>query len=218
MRARYDLWQTEREQAAVMPNGVRVLRRESPVVVRDGAQRVPGTRYYAMIWRPKATKPEANYLFRTRESREEYISGWIANYNLAQAEKAAHRAARTAKPESAQEVTVGTVFVNSWGWEQTNVDYYEVVAVRGKMVDLRPIASEEVAGSQGFMCATVKPVRGAFLDSQSSYEMRKPNGETKDVLRKRVLYRSDGEPYLSFEYGCGSLVKDDQTNYSSWYA
>jgi len=30
--------------------------------------------------------------------------------------------------------------VSSWGYEQTNVDFFQVIAVRGAVVDLRKIA------------------------------------------------------------------------------
>ena len=34
-------------------------------------------------------------------------------------------------------VTVGTIFSESWGWEQTNVNFYEVVSRTEKMVTIR---------------------------------------------------------------------------------
>lgn len=40
-------------------------------------------------------------------------------------------------------VEVGQVFVASWGYEQTNIDFYQVVGVTAKSVKLRPIAQNK---------------------------------------------------------------------------
>lgn len=43
-------------------------------------------------------------------------------------------------------VAIGDVFVSSWGYEQTNVFFYQVCALRGKMtVVLREIRAEVVS-------------------------------------------------------------------------
>lgn len=36
-------------------------------------------------------------------------------------------------------VPVGAVFVHSWGYDQTNIDFYEVVGVTAKAVKIRPV-------------------------------------------------------------------------------
>jgi hypothetical protein len=102
-------------------------------------------------------------------------------------------------------VKVGDIFVNSWGYDQTNVDYYQVVSYKGKTVELREIASQEVAGTSGYMCCEVRPVKDAFLKNSESF-------------KKRITASYDDKPYISFEYGSGSLVEGDKTNYCSWYA
>lgn len=202
----YDIWQTEREAAEVVaPSGVRVLRRESAA----GAPLV-------LIWRPKATKPDANFRFRSAQQREEYIQQWVGRFAQAEALKAERKAEQAAVASAAEPVMSGTLFAHSWGWEQTNVDFYEVVKASATMVEIRPIASEEVSGTQGFMCATVKPVPGAFIEK--SYRLQDAHGNYRQSLRKRVQYTDRGEPYLSFEYGWCGLTTADEGHYSSWYA
>lgn len=51
---------------------------------------------------------------------------------------------RSQEREAAKSVSVGDVFVTSWGYEQTNIDYFEVVEKHGQYVTLRPIASRTV--------------------------------------------------------------------------
>ena len=38
---------------------------------------------------------------------------------------------------------IGTVLISKWGWEQTNIDFYEVVKATEKTVTIRQIASKE---------------------------------------------------------------------------
>lgn len=43
-------------------------------------------------------------------------------------------------------VNVGDIFYSSWGYDQTNVDFYQVVAMTEKTVQLREIKAEMVEG------------------------------------------------------------------------
>jgi hypothetical protein len=49
------------------------------------------------------------------------------------------------------DVKVGDIFQCSWGYDQTNIDYYEVTRVMASMVEVREIAAtrEETAWLQG---------------------------------------------------------------------
>ena len=52
----------------------------------------------------------------------------------------------------------GDIFVSSWGYDQTNVDFYEVVKVAAKTVTLIPI--ERKVQLKGFMLYTAMPIPG----------------------------------------------------------
>lgn len=106
-------------------------------------------RPYAVGFVGKAGKPAFNFRFRSDERRAAYIAEFIK----AQRERAERTAKRRKERNEFQHtLKVGDVLRHSWGYEQTNIDYFEVVAVIGKMVDIRPIAygaSEETAWMQG---------------------------------------------------------------------
>ena len=53
----------------------------------------------------------------------------------------------------------GDIFVSSWGYDQTNVDFHEVVKVAAKTVTLIPI--ERKVQLKGFMRYTAMPIRGS---------------------------------------------------------
>ncbi|EEV7910577.1 hypothetical protein [Escherichia coli] len=58
-------------------------------------------------------------------------------------------------------VSVGDVFVSSWGDEQTNVDFYQVVSLHGKtMVSVRKIRAE-ICGTECRLQSR-KPVLSSF--------------------------------------------------------
>ena len=38
-----------------------------------------------------------------------------------------------------ESLRVGDILYSSWGWEQTNIDFYQVIAIRGSAVDLRQL-------------------------------------------------------------------------------
>ncbi|HEX8865371.1 MAG TPA: hypothetical protein VF821_06895 [Lentzea sp.] len=168
------------------------------------------------VWMPKASKPTANYRFKTVEQREAWVAQFVESVEVSQAAKAEARAAAKNKArECASSVEVGTVFAHSWGYDQTNVDFYQVVAKRGQMVEVRPIASTEIDGTAMAMSGHVTPVPGAFITK--SYKLQDAHGNYKQSLTKRLQFTDSGAPYLSFEYGwCG--VWEGKPMYSSWYA
>ena len=63
--------------------------------------------------------------------------------------------------QNAHGVRVGDLFYESWGYDQTNVDFYEVVELKGKATAiLREIGKEYIDGFQ--WSGTVRPCRGQY--------------------------------------------------------
>jgi hypothetical protein len=110
----------------------------------------------------------------------------------------------TKTTETTHHVPIGAVFCWSWGYDQTNVDYYQVVGLTRCGVRVRPIAAERVPGSGGQMSCRVRPARDHFISEK--------------VETKRVGRTNRGDYYLAKPYGWCDLVKDGETEYCSWYA
>jgi hypothetical protein len=113
------------------------------------------------------------------------------------------RAERAGNERLLNAVFEGAIFHHSWGYEQTNCDYYQVVARKGRTVHLREIAGRTIEGSEGYMSDTRKPVKDHFTSDK--------------ILKKRLQFTGDGRPYISFEFGWCDLW-DGTANYCSWYA
>ncbi len=82
--------------------------------------------------------------------------------------KEARRAARKAHVTA---LKVGDILVASWGYDQTNIDYFEVTrVVSGKTVEVREIA-QRVVESKGFMTETVVPVPGQYIGAVTQHRV-----------------------------------------------
>lgn len=118
----------------------------------------------------------------------------------------------------AHDYNVGDILCNSWGYDQTNVEWFEVVALAGKsMVVLREIESRVVPGSEGFMSGSVVPVPGAYrVERVMDYDKMQPVERERPPLRKRVDKYGRVDIH-SASFGRASKW-DGKPEYSSHYA
>lgn len=73
-------------------------------------------------------------------------------------------------------LTTGDVLVSRWGYDQTNVDFYEVTRATPKTVLLRPIMAHREQG-EAFGHYYVVPDRGQFIAGPLRYKVHLMNGE-----------------------------------------
>lgn len=74
-------------------------------------------------------------------------------------------------------VEIESIFAASWGYEQTNVSYYQVIALRGKKTVIVRKIRGEVIDRSGTMSGTLKPVPGAFLGEAMTRRLKTQGGE-----------------------------------------
>lgn len=156
--------------------------------------------YQVVGYFAKSNKPAFNYLVKA-DRLEGFLAEQVAKYKSILDGRAARAAERAAKLAEPQPYKVGDVLYSSWGYDQTNVEFYEVVDVVGKRsVVVRELAQEAIAGSEGFMCSRVKPVLGKYVG---------------EPMRK--LVGPSGAVKVS---NCASAFPCDpnESKYSSWYA
>lgn len=139
--------------------------RPGVVVIRDKKSSAVAAIYemagkvYACMFHGKGRKPAAHYCYRNADRRAEAVAEFFANVHHWEAAVVTRRAARKSAPLG---VEVGDVLLSSWGYEQTNIDYYEVTAIIGsRMVEIRPIGQETV--ETGYMQGKCVPVPGLYI-------------------------------------------------------
>ena len=133
----------EAERRAQLPAGaVRIAAKQCDAVAYV-YQTVDG-KPAAAAFAGRRTKPDWRYYFvgpEAASTREKRICTYFESARSLQAIKA-ERQAQKAAPHNLQP---GAIFYASWGYDQTNVDFYQVTAVLGpRMVEIRPIAEAPV--------------------------------------------------------------------------
>lgn len=82
----------------------------------------------AMAFRGTAGKPFYHYRFRDLAQRESAIKRLIESERSRQQIKASYKA----KKESPSQLQPGHILVASWGYDQTNINFYQIIECRGK--------------------------------------------------------------------------------------
>jgi hypothetical protein len=126
--------------------------------VYDSANPAGGKTPYAAIFFGKQAKPYTHYRYRTAERREASIKLAFESRRKSLAFKAEQRAKRLAWVPNYK---VGEILHTSWGYDQTNVEFFEIVEAKGKFVTLRELAQETVhTGIDSGKCV---PLPGQYL-------------------------------------------------------
>lgn len=152
----------------------------------------------AIAFSGKRNKHDFYFIFRSDERREqkttEYFAGLIAHETMLHERKNNRQ-----QPNKLQ---VGDILNFTWGYEQTNQDYFQVLQVKGQFVIIREIASKQTERNTGnSMAAYVVPVKDSFV--------------AESMPMKKLVQYGDTVTMASYGY-CKKW--DGKEDYSSWYA
>lgn len=160
----------------------------------------------------KAFMPKAFFWirFRSMERLAEYCGEWISNKEKIAAYEAERKAKKAELMKSMNHpFKIGQVLYDSWGWEQTNIDFYEIVEIKNKSIVIREIASKYAPSENqkgiSSMAAYVEPVPGAYV------------GEPQLKKINVMLSGESHSYYIKSEHGWISQYENNPI-YSSWYA
>ncbi len=118
---------------------------------------------------------------------------------------------------------MGDILHHSWGYEQTNCDFYQVVGVKPASVILKKIGAKTVPGSEGFMCESLMPEKDAFLTKGCQALTKDDINITPEnpTITKRVscYLKEDGtlKYFIPVPYGWCDLWDGTKQSHS-WYA
>jgi len=148
----------------------------------------------------KGTKPINNYYFHSLEQRENSISEICEGQEVRKGMKEARRKQKT---DYIPQSKPGDIFVCSWGYEQTNIDFYQLIEIHGKTGIFIEIGCKFVENRE----------RNGYHD-MSAHVVADPSSKIGDIFRKQIL---PGERInlASYKY-CHKW--DGREEYCSWYA
>lgn len=111
-------------------------------------------------------------------------------------------------------IKVGDIFYMSWGYEQTNVDFFRVKALKGKtQVVIQEVAlkmqSEE--GISGMSADRIYDKDNYSIVKNTAFINDNEKGITKKVLGTKE------NPYLNMSSFANAYLYDGQKLYESWY-
>ncbi len=99
------------------------------------------------------------------------------------------------------DIKKGDIFYNSWGYEQTNIDYYQVVKTTKKTISLTRIKGTAEDYNNSGMTGSVIPLKDNFVDDE--------------VIRK-TPYLLDNNWYVKFNHGIGKQWEGEAMRFSSY--
>jgi len=140
----------------------------------------------AIMFRGKAQKPTNRYYYRDEARRDEAIQQFIDDERKVMSDRAERRAKKAAFTHN---LKPGDILYSSWGYDQTNIDFYQVTQKVGKKsVKIRPIRS------------TVDHHDGC----QSNYMIPEKNGFTGGEMLKRVTDGYNGGHWITLNSFSGA--------------
>lgn len=151
----------------------------------------------AIAFNGKQNKPAWHYRFPTEERQESTIRLHIQsrrNHNEAMAKR------RQERVESRHTLAIGDILYASWGYDQTNIDFYQVVKVTAKSVYVREIAQETV-GNNGHGTDNVAAIADKFCGEPM---LRRASADNYIKIKSYISACPwDGKPKYQTAFGFG---------------
>lgn len=156
-----------------IPEGYELAWNDETLAIQVYYREVPHCSAICFVGR--AVKPTWHYRFKNAEQRQAEVTKTFNNAH-ARAEYKAERKAQKIAASANHGVKVGDVFRSSWGYDQTNIDYYEVISVSSKTATICQIGclSESTAWLQGESV----PNLGAFIGKPFKKLIQKRSAES----------------------------------------
>ncbi len=132
-----------------------------------------GKYFIALGFEGRAGKKSFHYRFLSQAAMQGHLSTFFTN-RIEHNERVAKRKAEA--KAFVHDLKVGEILVCSWGYDQTNVDFYQVVSTTTKMATTREIGSMSV-DNEGCtdMTDKVYPKRDEFIGKPMSHLVQEGN-------------------------------------------
>lgn len=154
-------------------------------------------KFLAMGYQGKRGKPDFHYNFKNVEQRQKYINEWIAKLEEIQVYKESRKVKRATFQHT---LKVGDILYSSWGYEQTNIDFYQVVEVISqKTVRIQEIEGQGVGSEHGHDYGKITACKNEFKGEPMLKRVNLGNSITLTTYSNATPW--DGNPmYYSLGY------------------
>jgi hypothetical protein len=144
---------------------------------------------YAIAFNKAQSKPVWYHSFSSVQSRDKHVQDTITAYKAIIERKKKILEERRVFQHNFKE---GDILVSSWGYDQTNIDFYQVTKIIGKAIEIREIEKKMLSGKSNAYQDAVVPVPNHF----SGPPMRKipKNNDCVGLTSFSSACKWDGNP------------------------
>ena len=181
-------------------NGIELIFQEKPATEILTMLKENGFRWHRQkkLWYAKVTDERKDFVKELQKANTEIIS--VSN-NVSETPT---KTKAKKQPVNKYGVKVGDMFCDIWGYEQTNVDFYQVVDLKGSTtVVLKPVKKN--ARMIGDMSYMVSPIKDDFLEGKYKTRLM-TNGE--ETIQRRVKDIGNNNICAGSGYESLSLMSD----------
>ena len=176
--------------------GVRVADKNSTAV----CYMIGKDKYHVVMgFAGKRQKPDFHYRFPTLENAQAYVAKFFKDTQAAEDHKAQTKQRNTERLAKMREmIDVGDIYYTSWGYDQTNIDFYLVVDRTAATVEVVKIGKDCVETMTGVDVVVPNP-----LVKWGDTIKRKINTTGFKIASYAYAYHWDGEPKQETAAGWG---------------
>lgn len=160
---------TERLQSRYIPKGANCILEHtngSALYTYDTAGK-----FYAIAFWGTAKNNLFHYCYRTEAQRQDKVLAFKASVESSLAAKQARKAEKSAWVNP---LKVGDILYTSWGYDQTNTEFFVITHVSGKRVKVAEIASSY--DETGYMSGNTKAIKPVRIIGTETTHVAQPSG------------------------------------------
>ncbi len=142
-----------------------------------------------VAYKGRQSKPARFYVFHDAGRRDENLADFVRQETESEDRKRERR-------ETGHGLAVGDIVYSVWGYEQTNVDFYEVVRVPSTRSAVVRQIEKDTTGGAGRMSGEVTAKPGVFIETAKESTRRAAGLHCLNggALSHGTLHKWDGRP------------------------
>ncbi|WP_426197178.1 hypothetical protein [Massilia sp. DWR3-1-1] len=150
-----------------------------------------------LAYKGRQSKPAQRMACGSVERRDEQLAEYVKR-------ETARESAKRERHQAAHGLEVGDILFSTWGYEQTNVTFYQLTrVVSGRSATVRQIEADTIENKPGSMTGTTTPRPGEFAAGSKDETRRATGWQTLGAGKSSHggLDKWDGRPRNVTSYG-----------------